>query len=72
MKLRVRASPVCTRGTWGSNAHLIDDDGRNLNEEMIRGGWGTYYTKYGEGRFPEEFETAEEDAQDEGSGVWAD
>ena len=51
--------------------HLIGEDGRNLNEEMIRGGWGTYYTKYGEGRFPGEFEAAEEVAQDEGLGIWA-
>jgi len=52
-------------------AYLIDDDGRNLNEELIREGWSQFYTKYGTGRFAQEFEDAEGEAEHEGVGLWA-
>ena len=34
-------------------------DGVHVNVEMVRRGWSEFYTKYGRGRFPEEFEAAE-------------
>jgi len=53
-------------------AYLFDEDGRNLNRQMIRDGWSPYYREYGDGRFPDDFEDAEEDARDEELGLWED
>ena len=42
-----------TRGVYGRLlAYLHDEDGSNLNAEMVHQGWSEYWTKYGEGRFP--------------------
>ncbi len=53
-------------------AYLYDADGNNLNEEMIREGWSEYWTKYGEGQFPDEFEAAESEAREDGRGLWSE
>jgi micrococcal nuclease len=53
-------------------AYLVDDEGRNLNEELIREGWSGFYRKYGDGRFADEFEDAQDEAEDDGVGLWAD
>lgn len=52
-------------------AYLFDEDGRNLNEEMIRMGWTDFYVKYGEGRFARDFEATEAEAMRSERGLWA-
>mgnify|MGYP006301741643 FL=1 len=44
----------------------------NANVEMVRLGWSPYWTKYGAGRFPEQFKQAEREAREAGRGIWAD
>ena len=62
-----------SRGTYGRLlAYLYDADGTNLNEQMIRHGWSEYWTKYGEGRFPDEFAAAESEAREDGRGLWGE
>jgi len=38
-------------------------DGRNVNVEMVRLGWTPFWTKYGRGRYAEDFESAEVEAR---------
>jgi micrococcal nuclease len=52
-------------------AYLYDEEGRNLNQEMIRLGWTRFYVKYGEGRFARDFEATEFEAMRSGQGLWA-
>lgn len=52
-------------------AYLYDDQGGNLNEELVREGWSEYYTDYGDGDFPEGFADAEGEAREEGLGLWS-
>jgi micrococcal nuclease len=47
-------------------------DGENLNVEMIRAGWSPFWTRYGEGRFAEEFRRAEGEAREAGRGLWGE
>ena len=51
-------------------AYLYDEDGRNLNLEMIRLGWTPFYRKYGDGRFPVAFTEAHLDAYVRRRGHW--
>jgi len=60
------------RGGFGRLlAYLVSESGSNINLELIRQGWSPYYRKYGDGRFPEAFQEAEEAAREQGSGLWA-
>jgi micrococcal nuclease len=59
---------------------VADDYGRLLayvrvrgeiaNVEMVRLGWSPFWTKYGTGRFAEEFRRAEREARDARRGLW--
>lgn len=44
----------------------------NVNVEIVRQGWSPYWTRYGEGRFPDEFRRAEAEARAKRRGLWAD
>ena len=44
----------------------------NVNVEMVRLGWSTFWTEYGEGRFAEPFSNAEEQAKAKKRGLWKD
>ena len=50
------------RGSYGRVLAYLYADKRNVNVEMVRQGWSGFWTKYGEGRFAEEFRAAEADA----------
>ena len=39
---------------------------------MIKGGWSKFYTKYGKGRYADEFEQAEQEAREAKRGLWAE
>jgi endonuclease YncB( thermonuclease family) len=42
----------------------------NANIEIVRQGWSKFYTKYGRGRFSEQFKHAEKEAKDNHRGLW--
>jgi len=42
-----------------------------VNVDMVRRGWSTYWTKYGESRLAAEFRGAEEEARSAKRGLWA-
>jgi micrococcal nuclease len=43
---------------------------RNVNLELVRGGWTRFFVKYGEGRFAESFRAAEAEAKRASAGLW--
>jgi micrococcal nuclease len=45
-------------------------DGRNVNIELVRLGWSTFWVDFGEGRFADAFRAAEEEARKERRGIW--
>jgi endonuclease YncB( thermonuclease family) len=51
-------------------AYLYDEDGRNLNLEMVKLGWTASYRKYGDGRIPVSFTQAHLDASVNRRGIW--
>ncbi|HPA47979.1 MAG TPA: thermonuclease family protein [bacterium] len=42
----------------------------NVNTELVRQGWSKHFTKYGRGKYAEQFESAEQEAQSAKRGVW--
>ncbi len=52
-------------------AYVYDEDGRNLNLEMVRLGWSGFYIKYGEGRFPASFTAAHLESRLARRGIWS-
>jgi len=42
----------------------------NVNVEMVRLGWTTFWTKYGEGKYAGEFREAELEAREAERGLW--
>jgi len=52
-------------------AYVFFEDGRMLNSEIIKSGYGFAYTKY-PFKYMEEFREYERDARDEGKGLWSD
>lgn len=52
-------------------AYLVDEDGRNLNVEMVRRGWSRFWRTDGGGRFQFSFAEAEFEAQRSGRGLWS-
>lgn len=51
-------------------AYVFDDD-ELVNVELIRDGAAPFFTRYGEGKFAEQFKAAEAEAKKAGRGVWA-
>jgi len=52
------------RDNFGRLLAYVFADGVNVNIEMVRQGWSEFYTKYGEGRYAEEFRSAEGEAEE--------
>jgi micrococcal nuclease len=50
-------------------AYVMVND-KNANIEMVRRGWSKFFTKYGKGRFREQFEQAEKEARENRRGLW--
>lgn len=53
-------------------AYLFTEDGVNVNLELVRQGVSPYVTRFGEGRFPEQFRQAEQQAKEAKRGIWAE
>ena len=47
-------------------------DGLHVNVERVRLGLTPFWTKYGRGRYAEDFESAEAEARAAGRGLWAE
>lgn len=60
------------RDRWGRLLAYVFVDDMNVNVEMVRLGWTPFWTRFGEGRFAEDFERAEAEARAEGRGLWAE
>ncbi|MHC4599250.1 MAG: thermonuclease family protein, partial [Planctomycetota bacterium] len=60
-----------TRGNHGRLLAYVFLDGRNINVEMVRSGFATFFTKYGRGRFGDALEKAQEAAKREKRGIWS-
>jgi endonuclease YncB( thermonuclease family) len=52
-------------------AYVILPDGRNACVELVRSGMTTFWTKYGAGRFAEQFRAAEREAKRSRRGLWS-
>jgi micrococcal nuclease len=63
---------VRQRGNYGRLLAYIYAGETNVNVEMVRKGWSTFYTDYGEGRFAKAFRAAEDEARSHKRGLWAD
>lgn len=58
------------RDRYGRILAYVLADGVNVNVELVRQGWSPFYTKYGEGRYADEFRAAEQEARAAGRGMW--
>lgn len=58
------------RDRYGRLLAYVFVDGRNVNVEMVRLGLTPFWTKYGRGRYAEDFEIAEAEAKAEKRGLW--
>jgi len=62
---------VRDRGNYGRLLAYVYADGKNVNIEMVRRGWSTFWTEFGAGRFERAFRQAEEEARKKNAGLWA-
>lgn len=62
---------VRQRGNYGRLLAYVYADDRNVNVEMVRRGWSTFWTKFGEGRFADAFAAAEREAKQAERGLWS-
>jgi micrococcal nuclease len=62
---------VRQRGNYGRLLAYVYADGRNVNVEMVRRGWSTFWTEFGEGRFAGPFQAAEREAKEAKRGLWS-
>jgi len=60
---------VRARGYGRLLAYMYVDE-RNVNVELVRQGWSTFWIDFGEGRFADAFRAAEEEARSERRGIW--
>lgn len=60
------------RGTYDRLLGYLIVDGKVVNIEMVRAGWSRFWTKYGAGRYADDFERAEEEAEAANRGIWAE
>ncbi len=59
------------RDNYGRLLGYIFAGDRNVNIEMVRQGWTSFWTRYGEGRYAAAFREAEQEARAEHRGLWA-
>jgi len=61
---------VRQRGNYGRLLAYVYSEGVNVNVEMVRRGWSTFWTEFGQGRFATAFEAAEKEARAKKRGLW--
>lgn len=60
------------RDTYGRLLVYLFANGENVNVAIVHAGWSRFWTKYGEGKYADQFEAAEEAAKSQGRGTWKD
>jgi len=60
------------RGGYGRILAYVWVDDMNVNVEIVRLEWTTFWTKYGEGKYADEFKAAEQEAREAERGLWKD
>jgi len=58
------------RDEYGRILAYVFVDDMNVNIEMVRLGWSRFWTKFGKGKYADEFWEAEQDARREKRGLW--
>ena len=58
------------RGGYGRILAYVWVDGVNVNVEIVRLGWSRFWTKYGEGKYADEFRAAERETKEAKRGLW--
>ncbi len=58
------------RDGFGRLLAYVIADGKNVNLEMVRQGWSTFWKKYSKGRLAAAFEAAEQEARAAKRGLW--
>jgi len=58
------------RDIYGRILGYVWVDGTNINVEIVRAGWSPFWTKYGAGKYADEFRAAEAEAREQGRGLW--
>jgi len=61
---------VYNRDKYDRLLAYIHADGKNLNIEMVRLGWTSFWTRYGKGKYEEAFIAAEKEALQAKQGLW--
>jgi endonuclease YncB( thermonuclease family) len=59
------------RDRYGRLLAYVFRDDRHINVEMVRLGWSSFWTDYGEGRYADAFREAEQEARAARRGLWA-
>jgi len=72
VRLLFEEAGVRQRGNYGRLLAYVYADKTNVNVEMVRLGWSTFWTEFGEGRFAKPFTAAAEQARAAERGLWAD
>ena len=59
------------RDRYGRLLAYVIADGTNVNMEIIRQGWSTYWTKFGRSQIEPAFRQAQREAQESRRGLWS-
>ena len=69
--LKYKDPEIETRGHYGRLLAYVFSGGKNVNIELVKLGYTTYWTKYGKSRFDKEFITAQREAKKKHLGLWS-
>ena len=70
VRLEFETPNLPKRDRYGRLLAYVMADGLNVNVELVRQGWSTYWTKYGQSRFRQHFIQAQRQARTAKRGVW--
>lgn len=72
LQLEFEDAVTFARDTYGRLLVYLFANGENVNVEIVRAGWSRFWTKYGEGKYADQFAAAEEEAKSQRRGIWRD
>ena len=71
IELEFEKPEIPVKDEYGRLLAYVRVRGENANVEMVRLGWSRFWTKYGAGRYADDFRRAEREARDAKRGMWA-
>ena len=71
IELEFEKPGVPVKDEYGRLLAYVRVRGENANVEMVRLGWSRFWTKYGAGRYADDFRRAEREAREAQRGLWA-